>query len=40
MMGKKDPIERQQIEMLSLDQVVPNEHMIRKLEKAIDLSFI
>lgn len=40
MMGKKDTINKQQVEMISLDQVVPNEHMIRKLEKAIDLSFI
>jgi len=40
MMGKKDPINKQQVEMISLDQLVPKEHMIRKLEKAIDLSFI
>jgi len=40
MMGKKAEINKKQIEMLSLDQLVPEEHLVRKLEKAIDLSFI
>lgn len=40
MMGKKAEIDKKQIEMLSLDQLVPEEHMVRKLEKAIDLDFI
>ena len=40
MMGKKNPINKQQVEMLSLDQLVPENHLVRKLEKAIDLSFI
>lgn len=40
MMGIKDTIDKKQIEMLSLDQLVPEDHLVRKLEKAIDLSFI
>jgi transposase len=40
MMGIKSSINKKQVEMLSLDQLVPEEHLVRKLEKAIDLSFI
>lgn len=40
MMGIKNEIDKKQIEMLSLDQLVPEEHLVRKIEKAIDLSFI
>lgn len=31
---------RSQIEMLSLDQLVPEDHLVRKLEAAIDFNFI
>lgn len=40
MMGKKFNDERTQIEMLCLDQLVPENHLVRKLDAAIDLSFI
>lgn len=40
MMGKKSKIDKNQVETVSLDCLVPKEHMVRKLEKAIDLSFI
>ena len=40
MMGIKDTIEKQQIEMLSLNELVPENHLVRKLDKAMDLSFI
>jgi transposase len=40
MMGKKGAIDKKQIEMLSLDQLVPAEHIVRKLEQAIELKFI
>lgn len=40
MMGRKSKTDRSQIEMLSLDDVVPKNHLVRKLEAAIDLSFI
>jgi len=40
MMGIKNPIDKAQVEMISLDQLVPVNHLVRKLEKAIDLSFI
>jgi len=35
----KDDI-RSQIEMLCLDQLVPEDHLVRKLEAAIDFNFI
>lgn len=40
MMGKKSLTDKFQMEMLCLDNLVPEEHLVRKLEKAIDLSFI
>lgn len=40
MMGKRDTRERHQMQMMSLDDLVPKEHIIRKIDKAIDLSFI
>ena len=40
MMGIKSKIDRSQIELLSLDDIVPKNHLVRKLEKAIDLAFI
>lgn len=39
-MGKKSEIDRSQVEMISLDDLVPKNHLVRKLEAAIDLSFI
>ena len=40
MMGVKNKIDRSQIELLSLDDLVPKNHLVRKLEKAINLDFI
>lgn len=40
MMGIKKPIDKKQIEILSLDQLVPKNHIIRKIENAIKLDFI
>ena len=40
MMTKKQFHERDQLEVLSIDQLVPEDHLVRKLEKAIDFSFI
>jgi transposase len=40
MMCKKAALDKTQIEMLSLDQLVPEDHLVRKLDSAIDLSFI
>ena len=39
-MGKKNPINKSQKEMLSLEQLVPEDHLVRKIEKAINLEFI
>ncbi|MGO5076187.1 IS1182 family transposase, partial [Clostridium sporogenes] len=40
MMGKRDTAERHQIKLTSIDDMVPKNHLIRKIDKAIDLSFI
>jgi transposase len=40
MMTKNQINEREQLEMLTIDQLVPEEHLVRTLEKAIDFSFI
>lgn len=40
MMGVKNKIDRSQIELISLDELVPKNHLVRKLEKAINLDFI
>jgi transposase len=40
MMTKNQSNEREQLEMLTIDQLVPEEHLVRKLESAIDFSFI
>ncbi len=39
-MTKNPSNEREQLEMLTIDQLVPNNHLVRKLEAAIDFSFI
>lgn len=40
MMGVKDYLERSQVEIVSLEDLVPPNHLVRKLEAAVDLSFI
>jgi transposase len=40
MMSKNQINERDQIEMITIDQLVPEDHLVRKLESAIDFSFI
>jgi transposase len=40
MMTKNQLNEREQLEMLTIDQLVPENHLVRKLESAIDFSFI
>jgi len=40
MMTKNQSHEREQLEMLTIDQLVPENHLVRKLESAIDFSFI
>ncbi len=40
MMTKNQINEREQLEMLTIDQLVPEDHLVRKLEAAIDFSFI
>ncbi len=39
-MTKNPSNEREQLEMLTIDPLVPNNHLVRKLEAAIDFSFI
>ena len=40
MMTKNEYFERDQIEMITIDQLVPQDHLVRKLDAAIDFSFI
>lgn len=40
MMSREKAQSREQIEMLSLEALVPKEHLVRKIEAAIDWSFI
>src|SRR4051812_45931678 len=40
MLSKHNFIQRDQIEMIALDQLVPVNHLVRKIETAIDFSFI
>ena len=40
MLSKNNPIQRGQLEMVALDQLVPQEHLVRKMESALDFSFI
>lgn len=39
-MSRNNNLDREQLEMITLDQVVPQDHLVRKLEAAIDFSFI
>lgn len=40
MMGIKKKTDRNQIELLSIDDLVPKNHLVRKLDAAINLDFI
>lgn len=40
MMGVKKKADRNQIELLSIDDLVPKNHLVRKLDAAINLDFI
>ncbi|NRD80993.1 IS1182 family transposase [Bacillus sp. BRMEA1] len=40
MLTKNTQINRDQLEMITLDQLVPANHLVRKIEAAIDFSFI
>src|SRR4051794_16894864 len=40
MLSKHNSIQRDQIEMIALDQLVPANHLVRKMEAAIDFTFI
>ena len=40
MLSKHNSIQRDQLEMITLDQLVPANHLVRKIEAAIDFTFI
>ncbi|MFV0423987.1 MAG: transposase [Bacilli bacterium] len=40
MMGIKSKLDKDQIQMFSMNDLVPKNHLVRKLDKAIDLDFI
>jgi transposase len=39
-LSKNNPIQRDQLEMVALDKLVPQDHLVRKLKAALDFSFI
>lgn len=40
MLSKQDKTKRDQMTIISLDQLVPENHLVRKIDAAIDFSFI
>ena len=40
MLSKHSSIQRDQLEMIALDQLVPPNHLVRKMEATLDFSFI
>jgi hypothetical protein len=40
MVTKHHSIQREQLEMITLDQLVPANHLVRKNEASIDFTFI
>ncbi len=40
MMGIKSKLDKDQIQMFSMNDLVPENHLVRKLDKAINLDFI
>ncbi|WP_275898312.1 transposase [Peribacillus alkalitolerans] len=40
MMTKNQINEREQLEMLAIEQLVPQDHLVRKLDASIDFTFI
>ncbi len=40
MMTRNNSTERYQLDIIAIDQLVPEDHLVRKIELAIDFSFI
>ncbi|WP_236867783.1 transposase, partial [Brevibacillus laterosporus] len=40
MLKRQDAEARYQLSVVSLDELVPSDHLVRKIEKAIDFTFI
>lgn len=40
MMSKETDKKREQVQMMSMDEIVPHNHLLRDIERAIDFSFI
>ena len=40
MLSKINPIQRDQLELVALEQFVPNDHLVHKIKAALDFSFI
>jgi hypothetical protein len=40
MLSKHDPIQRDPIKMIALDELVPADNLVRKIEAAINFSFV
>ncbi len=40
MLSKREEERRNQLEVVALDELVPEDHLVRKIEQAIDFDFI
>lgn len=40
MLSNNNQMNRDQLEMITLEQLVPQDHLVRKIEQALDFSFI
>ncbi|WP_400242031.1 hypothetical protein AB3U99_14575 [Niallia sp. JL1B1071] len=40
MLSKHSSIQRDQLEMIALDQLDPSNHLVRKIKTALDFSFV
>ena len=40
MLSKNDAAQRDQLELVALDQLAPQDHLVRKMEETLDFSFI
>ena len=39
-MLKKSELQQQELEMVSVESLVPSEHLLRKIDRVVDFSFI
>ncbi len=40
MLSKREEERRNQLEVVALDELVPEDHLVRKIDQAIDFDFV